>query len=726
VNLHEIASRFQGVNWSGDEKFYCRCPGHDDQHASLSVGTGETGVVLFCHVCGKEGTENLLAAVGLTFPDLMNGSNGNGHRAGGMNITATYLYPNENGIEQYHINRTAQKKFFVEKPDGTKGLGKTPRVLYNLPAIVKADPDVTIYVPEGEKDCNTLTKHGLTATTAPFGAEAPWLPTYSERLRGRHVAILPDRDDPGHRYAQTKARALHGIAASVKVVNLYDGPIPTKHGKDISDWLNEGHDVEELVRLEEAAPEWTPANPHAGVKITAAAETPGDPDLQPHIDSGVSNMERLVSQHHQDVRYLKGPGYYAWDGRRFAPDAEAELVRRAITTVRTMYHEAAAIEDEKARIAFLSHIRRSESEPEIRRMVTLAQSHRDIYIAKAAHFDRDRMLLNLHNGTLDLRTRELHPHRRDDLITKLAGCAYDPNAKCPTFLAFLERIFDGSLEMREFVKRLAGYCLTAEVREHVLPIFWGDGSNGKTTLIETMLALLGEYGTIAPPELLVVRRRRDHPTELMDLMGARFAAAVETPLGASLAETLVKNLTGGDRIKARHVFKDYVEFPPTHKLVMATNHRPVIEGTDNAIWRRLLLVPFTVTIAPEDQDEHLIDKLILELPGVLNWTVQGCADWQQGGLEPPKAVKVATKAYREESDHLPAFLEECCVQQPYARVEKGTAFLEYTRWCEHNAETSMPKPELGQRFKALGVGEQKSNGKWFWTGLGLVAKGETS
>jgi putative DNA primase/helicase len=451
-----------------------------------------------------------------------------------------------------------------------------------------------------------------------------------------------------------------------------------------------------------------------------------DGDVEKHTDSGVANMERLVKQHHRDVRSLYRVGWYSWDKRRFAPDAEADLVRRAIRTIRGMYHEAATIEDQKERESFLAHIRRSESEPEIRRMLLLAQSHENVYVPKPEHFDRDPMLLNLHNGTLDLRTRVLHPHRREDQITKLAGCAYDPKADCPTWDGFLDTVFDGNADVIGFVQRLVGYCLTGEVREHVLPIFWGEKApNGKSTLLRTLLNLMGEYGTPAPRDLLVVRKHAAHETELMVLMGARLAVAVETPMGAYLAETLVKHLTGNDAIKARLVFKNFVTFLPSHKLLMATNHKPRVQETDTGIWRRLLLIPFTITIAPEDQDVHLIDKLALELPGILNWAVQGCADWQEAGLCPPRAVQDATSGYRAESDHLPTFMEESCVLGPHAKVEKGTIFVEYTRWCERSGEAPMPKVELGRRFRALGVTEEKSNSRRYWSGIGLVPKDQT-
>lgn len=692
--------RKSGTGWSA------RCPAHDDAHASLSLNVGEGGrALLKCHAgCHNKA---IVSALGLSLSHLMPNS---GDRAlSRPKRVCAYDYRDESGTMLYQVIRYSPKGFRQCRPEGKKcvwNLNGVRRVLYRLPELLKADPETVIHIVEGELDVDRLREHHLEATCNPGGA-GKWKAVYNTHLEGRPVVVIPDNDAPGRKHAHDVASSLYGTAASLKVLELPGLP---DHG-DVSDWLNEGHDIEELVRIAETTPEWTPDRAEP---LAEAGEK--------HIDSGVANMERLVAQHHRDVRYLYRVGWYSWDDRRYAPNAEAHLTRRAIRTVRGMYHEAADIENQRERESFLAHIRRSESEPEIRRMLLLAKDHEEIYVPTVEHFDRDPMLFNVQNGTLNLRTRELQPHRREDLLTKLAGCAYDPKADSPTWTAFLETVFDGDQDMIGFVQRLAGYCLTGEVRDHVLPIFWGDGANGKTTLIRTLLNLMGEYGTPAPRDLLVVRKHAAHETELMVLLGARLAAAVETPLGAYLAETLVKNLTGNDAFKARHVFKDFVTIIPTHKVIMATNHKPQIQGTDNAIWRRLLLVPFTVTIAPEDQDVHLLDKLTLELPGVLSWAVQGCKDWQDAGLKPPMQVKVATDSYRQESDHLPVFMEESCVLQPFAKVEKGTIFVEYALWCEKNGESPMPKVELGRRLKALGVTDEKSSGRRYWSGIGLVTK----
>lgn len=702
MNLEEVAARFEarrsGANYAA------RCPLHDDQHPSLSISPGDDGgTVLLCHACGKEATEAILAARELTFADLRP-SNGNGHSRAGANTV--YVYRDENGKDLFHVCRTPEKKFFQQKPDGSNGIKGVRRVLYRLPEILKADPTTTVWIVEGEKDVDRLRALGLVATCNPGGA-GKWREEYNVHLKGRPIFITPDNDQPGRDHAIAVARAMHGTAASVRVVHLPG----LKNHDDVTDFLAAGHTVDELRALAEATPDWSPT-------------TTSSDDVQKHIDSGVANMERLIAQHHPDVRYLKNVGWYSWDGRRFAPDAEPDLVRRAIRTVRAMYHEAADIEDEKKRTAFSAHIRKTESEPEIRRMVLLAQSDEKIYVPMPEYFDADPMLLNLHNGTLNLKTRELHPHRQEDRITKLAGCAYDSQATCPTFDAFIHRMLDGDTDMIAFLQRLVGYWITGEIREHVLPIFWGDGANGRSTLIDNLQRLLGDYASQAPPNLLVLLHHKAHPTELTELIGARFVPTVETDRKDALNETLVKTLTGGDTLKARRMYRDFVEFRPTHKLVMVTNHKPRIDGTDYAIWRRVLLVPFNVVIPEKERDGHLPNKLATELPGVLNWALRGCLEWQANGLNPPAKVKAATETYRQESDHLATFIDEMCVVKQFARVEKRFIFLAYDEWCLKNSETPMPKVELGRRLKAIGATDDRSHGKHFWSGIGIAAKDE--
>lgn len=277
-------------------------------------------------------------------------------------------------------------------------------------------------------------------------------------------------------------------------------------------------------------------------------------------------------------------------------------------------------------------------------------------------------LLNVLNGTIDLCTGSLRPHAREDYITRCVNVDYDPDAKCPTWERFIHQVFGGNAEIIAFVQRAVGYSLTGKIVEHVLIVLYGLGSNGKTTLIDALHYLLGpSYAKHAPTDLLLARRGEHHPTELATLHGARLVTAAETGEGRRLAESLVKQLTGGDPVTARRMRDDFWQFRPEFKLWLATNHRPQIRGTDHAIWRRIRLIPFDVTFHTAEtgktpqQDQTLPARLREEATGILAWAVRGCLAWQSQGLGAPDAVRDATEAYRAEMDVLAMFFEERCI-----------------------------------------------------------------
>jgi putative DNA primase/helicase len=273
--------------------------------------------------------------------------------------------------------------------------------------------------------------------------------------------------------------------------------------------------------------------------------------------------------------------------------------------------------------------------------------------------DTNPWLLNVQNGVLDLRTGKLLAHDPERLITKLVPTKYDPKSACPTWLAVLHRSMAGNQNLISFLQRAFGYALTGIVSEQVFFIFWGAGTNGKGTLINCVLEMMGDYSLKATQELFMVTKGRTHPTELTKLFGGRFVASSETEENQRLAEALVKELTGGDPITARRMREDHWTFWPTHKIFLATNHQPVIRGTDHAIWRRPKLVPFKVTIPQHEWDTTLPDKLKAEWPGILAWAMQGCLDWQQNGLGIPEEVNQATQEYRADMDMLGQFLMGC-------------------------------------------------------------------
>lgn len=434
------------------------------------------------------------------------------------------------------------------------------------------------------------------------------------------------------------------------------------------------------------------------------------------------NGERLVARHGQDLRYCHLWGkWLVWDGRRWAVDDTADIERRAKATIRAIYAEAAAIvgDDEASkaqRRALAGWAGKSESRGKLEAMIKQAASEPGVTVAPD-DLDRNPWLLNVLNGTLDLRTGQLHPHNRADLITKLCPVEYDPAAGAPTWGAFLARIMDGKGDLVTFLQRAIGYSLTGSIRERVFVIAYGEGDNGKTTLLETVQALLGDYASRTPTETLMLRRDGNIPNDLARLKGARFVFASEVEKGRRLAVSLVKDMTGGDTITARFMRAEFFEFRPEFKLWLATNHKPVIKDTNQAIWRRIRLVPFAVSIPKAEQDKKLPEKLLAELPGILAWAVRGCLDWQRDGLGEPAEVAQATDEYRAESDELAAWLAECCIIGPKARAGSDAARKSYMDFTGYKVTSNEFADLLGKH----GFKKDRIGGRTIWFGFGLLA-----
>ena len=340
-----------------------------------------------------------------------------------------------------------------------------------------------------------------------------------------------------------------------------------------------------------------------------------------------------------------------------------------------------------------------------------------------SELDADLWLLNCRNGTVDLRTGKLLPHHPENLCTKQVPVVFDQQAKCPTWLAFLLRVMADNRALVQFLQRAIGYSLTGSTVEQVLFFFYGTGANGKSTFIETCRKLLGDYAQQADFDTFVTKKNDGPRNDLARLMGARFVAAVEAAQGRQLAENVIKQVTGGDTITARFLYHEHFEYLPQFKLFLVANHKPRVVGTDEAIWRRIRLVPFTVTIPREQRDKQLLEKLQSELPGILAWAVRGCLKWQDDGLGEPVQVSEATEAYRRENDTLGDFIEEKCVIDPDESLEAGLLYETFTTWCEANGEEPLSQKSFGTQLHERGFQPIKQKGRRRWAGLHLRIEG---
>lgn len=433
------------------------------------------------------------------------------------------------------------------------------------------------------------------------------------------------------------------------------------------------------------------------------------------------NARRLIARHGKDLRYCSPWNQWlVWDGVRWVTDSSLEAMRRCQDTVSNMESYLEMIEDYEDRHHFRRFIVRSHSHRSLTAMLAQARSAAEVQVLPH-ELNRDRWLLNCLNGTLDLRTGALRPHSREDLITMLAPVKYDSGADCPRWKRFMEEITAGDESLIGFLKRACGMSLTGDVSEHVLLILHGSGRNGKSTFLNILQEMLGDYAAQAPPGFLLSRSFDSHPTQLAYLYGKRLVVSMETGEGKRMDETLVKQLTGGDKVVARRMREDFWEFSPTHKLWLSTNHKPRILGCDEAMWERIKLIPFKASFLANDprQDKRLPDKLRGELPGILRWAVEGCLEWQEHGLGSPSEVIIATYGYRSEEDILGAFLDDCCILEPGSHVTAHALYTRYIKWCKENGEKPKSQSKLGRYLSSRKLEKIRSKKGILWRGVSL-------
>jgi putative DNA primase/helicase len=401
-------------------------------------------------------------------------------------------------------------------------------------------------------------------------------------------------------------------------------------------------------------------------------------------------------------------------------DNQLEIFARAADLIRSLYPVANRIKDDYERDAFLGHLRKSESHRALHAMVTLAKADRSI-ARQPDDFDTDPWLLTVKNGTIDLRSGNLRPHNPRDMITNLAPVIHDPTAECPNWLEFLNMIMLERKSLIEFLKRAIGLSLTGITSDKAMFILFGPGgNNGKSTMVEVIEMLLGGYAKRTPVDTFLKKREGTIPNDIARLRGARFVWASESDQGVRLAESLIKEMTGGDRMVARFLHGEFFEFMPAFKIWLATNHKPTIRG-DAALWQRLKLVPFEYTIPKDRQKKRheVMEMFRAELSGILNWAIEGCLEWQRDGLGVPEEVVTATREYEAEQDTFSAFLEETCVLAPNARVLSMPLYRKYKASAEEHGELPVTHKTFASLLSERGFTKTKTKHGALYAGIGL-------
>ncbi|UVO37616.1 bifunctional DNA primase/polymerase [Bradyrhizobium arachidis] len=434
-------------------------------------------------------------------------------------------------------------------------------------------------------------------------------------------------------------------------------------------------------------------------------------------ENDTDNAQRFAWRWADRVLYTPGKGWLVFDGRRWKPDSLLHCMELAKRTARMIADEAQHLPDDQAKAARRRFADSSLSKGSLERMIDLAKS---LVMVDDSRLDANPWLLNTIAGTIDLRTGDCDDHDPRDLLTKIAPVAADRTAKCPQFRKFLKRVTGGDRALMKYIKKCAGYSLTGSTQEQVFFFCYGrSGSNGKSTLVNLMRDMLGDYSRHTPTETLLTKQYDNNiPADLARLAGVRMVSAIEANFDRHLDEAKLKSMTGGEPITARFMRQDFFEFTPAFKLWLVANDMPRVRGTDTAFWRRVRVVPFEIQIPDSEKDPELPEKLRQELPGILAWAVRGCKQWRAEGLIEPVAVRQASRRWLEAADHLKRFVADCIIVDPGSRLASSSLLNRYNNWCGKNGEQPLTIQKLNASLRdAHNFTHKQSKRGSEWVGL---------
>ena len=433
----------------------------------------------------------------------------------------------------------------------------------------------------------------------------------------------------------------------------------------------------------------------------------------------LTNGELFAHEYKDKVRYcMAWKKWLIWDGNTWRPDDCGEIFALSKDFIRGLYLRVARTKDHERATELAKHLIKSESLRRRQALVESASLERSVRITPF-EVDRENFLLNVRNGTINLKDGTLSEPAQEAYITKCAAVGFNRSAPCDTWNLFLLRIMDGNAQLLRFLQKAVGWAITGDMSEQVMFILYGLGANGKSTFLNTLMEIMGDYAMSTPTATFMNKHGEAISNDIARLRGTRFVTTVEAEEGKRMSEPLIKQITGQDVMTARFLYGEYFDFLPTFKIFMATNHKPVIKGNDHGIWRRIKLIPFTVTIPYEERDPNLMQKLRAEREGILNWMVDGCLLWQKERLGEPEAVRIATDEYQEEMDDIGTFLQECCVRETTGTLRTASADLyrAYMGWCEKNSERPYSQRMFAIHLQNAGVERERNNKSRYWVGI---------
>ena len=734
--LQTILSRLKGVKKVGPNTYRAYSPLRDEKEPSLYITEKPDGTILMCDHGGGD-TKAILAAIGLTmrilFPD--GGSSGSEPKGSDpeRKVAAIYQYLDKNGELVAEKVRYKNKTFFwrSKKPDGSYDYHKPKNVpLYNGTVLEKAE---AVFLVEGEKDVDTLTKYGLPAVSLPNGAH--WENEYVAYFSDKVIIILPDNDDTGRDYAKAALKALKPTNYNTGIMQLNNlwPEIPEKG--DVSDYIA-AKGEEAVVKLKETldvvtrnrklapAVSAVPTAQCSAAAVTVVA-TSAPLMLKTHIDYYIvikkfnphsnpkySTTDNGSGRLFSDIvrgqaRYVASrKSWFIYDGARWTPDegnmATMEMCK-AIGDALT--HYAFAIQDENERKQYLKYTLRWMTRNYRKTILDDAAS---VYNIGMGEFDADVNLLNCKNGTLDLKTMQFRSHNPDDKITKIADVVYDPNARCPRFEQFLIEVMSGDADKSAFLQKALGYALSGDSQYECMFILYGATTrNGKSTLMESILRVFGDYGlTVAPETIAAKQRNSSGPSEdLARLAGRRLANISEPSRGMRLNAAQVKSMTGNDSINARFLHCNSFDFRPQFKLYINTTYLPSVDDMSLFSSNRVRVIPFDRHFEPQEQDPNLKHLFAEEeaKSAILNWLIAGWQLLQKEGLDSPAAVVEATKEYSRDSNKIALFAEEKLIEDKTGEARTAAVYERYKEWCDVNGCMPENSTNFKKSLQAIGT-----------------------